>query len=91
MTPNVQQTGNLKRRGAFLPNNMAPVRRYLRISKFIVLETRIYLDEPALLHSWLLSVRDPALPKVITAVKPLVLPKLLEECERNSWKGSKKK
>ena len=70
---------------------MAPVRRYLRISKYTVLETRIYLDEPQLLQSWLLSARDPALPKVMAAVKPLVLPKLLEERDRNSWKATKKK
>lgn len=70
---------------------MAPVRRYLRITKYSVLETRIYLDDPSLAHSWLLDPRDPALDKVIMAVKPLVLPKLMEERERSTWKGTKKK
>ncbi|KAL6889360.1 hypothetical protein HDV57DRAFT_514262 [Trichoderma longibrachiatum] len=67
---------------------MAPIRRYLRITKYSVLECRIYLDSPALAQSWLLNPRDPILPKVIEAIRPLVIPKLREEKERE--RGKKK-
>ncbi|KAI9733080.1 MAG: hypothetical protein M1834_003626 [Cirrosporium novae-zelandiae] len=73
---------------------MAPIRRYLRISKHSVLETRIYLDNPADASSrWLLNPRDPVLPRVIQSVRPLVLSKLREENERewNRTKGKKAK
>ena len=60
---------------------MAPIRRYLRISKYSVLECRIYLEYPPD-SRWLLDSRDPALPRVIAAVRPSVLPKLREENER---------
>ncbi|KAF4974159.1 hypothetical protein FZEAL_8924 [Fusarium zealandicum] len=70
---------------------MAPVRRYLRISKYSVLECRIYLDNPALAQSWLLNPRNPVLPRVIESIRPLVLPKLREEKERSKKKSSKKK
>jgi hypothetical protein len=70
---------------------MAPVRRYLRITKYSVLECRIYLDNPALAQSWLLNPRNPVLPRVIESIRPLVLPKLREENERSRGKGSKKK
>ncbi|KAJ5236296.1 hypothetical protein N7489_006387 [Penicillium chrysogenum] len=60
---------------------MAPIRRYLRISKYSVLECRIYLEFPSD-SRWLLDSRDPVLPRVISAVRPLVLPKLREENER---------
>ncbi|SPO02409.1 uncharacterized protein DNG_05082 [Cephalotrichum gorgonifer] len=70
---------------------MAPIRRYLRISKFSVLECRIYLDNPALAQSWLLNPRNPVLPRVIEVIQPLVLPKLREEKERARKKTSKKK
>lgn len=72
---------------------MAPVRRYLRISKYSVLECRIYLDNPALAQSWLLNPRNPILPRVIESIRPLVLPKLREEKERekNKKKSTKKK
>jgi len=69
---------------------MAPIRRYLRITKYSVLEVRIYLDDPALAETWLLRSRDPALPHVIEAVRPLVLPKLREENEKSKRKGGKK-
>jgi hypothetical protein len=69
---------------------MAPVRRYLRISKYSVLECRIYLDNPALAQSWLLNPRNPILPKVIESIRPLVLPKLREEKERVRKKSKKK-
>jgi hypothetical protein len=61
---------------------MAPLRRYLRITKYSVLEVRIYLDRPSDAETWLLRREDPALPRVIQAVRPLVLPKLREEFER---------
>ncbi|KAI9052076.1 hypothetical protein LZ554_004329 [Drepanopeziza brunnea f. sp. 'monogermtubi'] len=70
---------------------MAPIRRYLRITKFSVLEVRIYLDNPSLAESWLLNPRNPILPRVIESVRPLVLPKLREERERNKAKGGKKR
>ncbi|TVY87233.1 hypothetical protein LAWI1_G008310 [Lachnellula willkommii] len=70
---------------------MAPIRRYLRITKYSVLECRIYVDNPALAESWLLNSRNPVLPRVIESVRPLVLPKLREEKERSKGKGGKKK
>ncbi|GAB0131884.1 hypothetical protein EsDP_00000339 [Epichloe bromicola] len=70
---------------------MAPVRRYLRITKYSVLECRIYLDNPSLAQSWLLNPRNPALPRIIESIRPLVLPKLREEKERGKKKSSKKK
>ncbi|KAL1837377.1 hypothetical protein VTJ49DRAFT_3936 [Mycothermus thermophilus] len=70
---------------------MAPIRRYLRITKYSVIECRIYLDNPALANSWLLNPRDPVLPRVIEAVRPLVLPKLREEQERERSKKKNKK
>lgn len=74
-------------------DNMAPVRRYLRISKYSVLECRIYVDNPAHVHTWLLNPRNPILPRVIESIRPLVLPKLREEREREraKKKSSKKK
>jgi hypothetical protein len=70
---------------------MAPIRRYLRITKYSVLECRIYVDNPALAESWLLNSRNPILPRVIESVRPLVLPKLREENERARGKGGKKR
>jgi hypothetical protein len=70
---------------------MAPIRRYLRITKYSVLECRIYLDNPALAESWLLNPRNPMLPQVIESVQPHVLPKLREENEKRKGKGGKKK
>ncbi|KAL2803142.1 hypothetical protein BJX63DRAFT_80769 [Aspergillus granulosus] len=60
---------------------MAPIRRYLRISKYSVLECRIYLEEPSD-SRWLLDNRDPILPRIFASIRPLVLPKLREENER---------
>lgn len=57
---------------------MAPIRRYLRISEYSVLECRIYLENPSD-SRWLLNSRDPVLPRVFDAIRPLVLPKLREE------------
>ncbi|KAL6250368.1 hypothetical protein RBB50_002670 [Rhinocladiella similis] len=70
---------------------MAPIRRYLRISKHSVLECRIFLENPADESRWLLRDNDPALPRVFEAVKPYVLPKLREENEKARGKGKKKK
>ncbi|RFU76382.1 hypothetical protein TARUN_5874 [Trichoderma arundinaceum] len=70
---------------------MAPIRRYLRITKYSVLECRIYLDNPALAQAWLLNPRNPILPQVIEAIRPLVIPKLREEKERSKKKSTKKK
>ncbi|KAK7984874.1 hypothetical protein PG988_002496 [Apiospora saccharicola] len=70
---------------------MAPIRRYLRITKYSVIECRIYLDNPALAQSWLLNPRKPVLPRVIESVRPLVLPKLREERERSRTKRSTKR
>lgn len=71
---------------------MAPIRRYLRITKFSVLEVRIYLHKPSD-ASWLLSSRDNVLARIIQEVRPKVLPKLREENEnsKQKTKGSKKK
>ncbi|KIX07022.1 uncharacterized protein Z518_04998 [Rhinocladiella mackenziei CBS 650.93] len=73
------------------PISMAPIRRYLRISRYSVLECRIFLENPADERRWLLSENDPALPRVFEAIKPYVLPKLREENERARGKGKKKK
>lgn len=69
---------------------MAPIRRYLRITKHSILEVRIYLDRPADADAWLLKRSDPALPRVIQAIRPLVLPKLREENERGKGKAGAK-
>jgi len=69
---------------------MAPIRRYLRITKYSVLEVRIYQDDPLHSETWLLRRADPALPRIIEAVRPLVLPKLREENERSKGKGKGK-
>lgn len=70
---------------------MPPIRRYLRISKYSVLECRIFVEDPADAQRWLLNPRDPVLPRVIESVKPLILPKLREENDRARGKGKKKK
>ncbi|KAI0975391.1 hypothetical protein F4678DRAFT_324609 [Xylaria arbuscula] len=70
---------------------MAPIRRYLRITKYSVIECRIYLDNPGLVHTWLLNPRAPVLPRVIESVRPYVLPKLREERERSRKRSAKKK
>lgn len=70
---------------------MAPLRRYLRISKHSALECRIFLENPADGPRWLLNRTDPALTRIFEAVKPYVLPKLKEENERAKGKGKKKK
>ncbi|KAJ4358877.1 hypothetical protein N0V95_002657 [Ascochyta clinopodiicola] len=69
---------------------MAPLRRYLRITKHSVLEVRIYLDRPADAEAWLLKRDNPALPRVIQAIRPLVLPKLREENARGKGRSGAK-
>ncbi|EME87228.1 uncharacterized protein MYCFIDRAFT_84193 [Pseudocercospora fijiensis CIRAD86] len=69
---------------------MAPIRRYLRITKFSVLEVRVYLHKPSD-TSWLLSSRDNVLQRIIAEVRPKVLPKLREENENAKKKSGKKK
>lgn len=49
------------------------------------------MDNPALAQSWLLNPRNPILPQVIEAIRPLVIPKLREEKERSKKKSTKKK
>lgn len=88
-SPHAQQTGNSQ--PVYNSTTMAPIRRYLRITKYSVLECRIYLDNPALADSWLLNPRTPVLPRVIESVRPLVLPKLREENHRSKGKGGSKK
>lgn len=66
---------------------MAPVRRYLRITQRWVIEVRIYSEPPSIADSWLLKRADPALPRIMAAVKPHVMPKLREERERAGKKG----
>ncbi|KAF2837060.1 hypothetical protein M501DRAFT_1006966 [Patellaria atrata CBS 101060] len=68
---------------------MPPTRRYLRLTKHTVLETRIYLDDPSQL-TWLLRPGAEALPRIVQAVRGLVLPKLREENERAVGKGKGK-
>jgi hypothetical protein len=70
---------------------MAPTRRYLRLTPHSVLEVRIYLDNPSDAPRWLLRHPNPALPRVLEAVRPLVLPKLKEENEAAKKKGGSKK
>lgn len=60
---------------------MAPIRRYLRVSKNSVIECRIYLENPSD-SRWILDSRDPVLPRIFSAIRPLVGPKLREETER---------
>lgn len=69
---------------------MAPIRRYLRITKFSVLEVRIYLHTPSDV-AWLLSSRDNVLDRVIQEVRPKVLPKLREENQNAKLKSKGKK
>lgn len=69
---------------------MAPIRRYLRITKYSVLEVRIYLDNPTQ-QQWLLNPRDDVLPRIFQAIRPYVLPKLREENERAKGKTKRPK
>lgn len=68
---------------------MAPIRRYLRVSKYTVLECRIYLENPSD-SRWLLDSHDATLKRVIASIRPLVQPKLREEKERIKAKKKSK-
>jgi hypothetical protein len=71
-----------------ITQTMAPVRRYLRISKYSVLECRVYVEgNPNLADTWLLRKNDPALPRIVNAIRPLLFTKLREEKERAGAKG----
>lgn len=54
-----------------------------------MLEVRIHLDQPSN-TSWLLEGGNAALPRIIAAVRPLILPKLREEFERGAGGGGGK-
>ncbi|KAF2671775.1 hypothetical protein BT63DRAFT_467891 [Microthyrium microscopicum] len=69
---------------------MPPIRRYLRVTRYTVLEVRIHLDDPGQI-AWLLRGSDPALRRIIDSIRPLVLPKLREENERAKGKSAAKK
>ena len=86
----LKPSGRALDRGVSAPA-MAPIRQYVRISKYSVLECRIFLENPADGPRWLLNAQDPALTRVFEAVRPLILPKLREENERAKGKGKKKK
>lgn len=60
------------------------------MTRYTVLEVRIHLDDPSQL-TWLLRGGNPALPRIITAIRSLVLPKLREENERARGKTAAKK
>lgn len=69
---------------------MAPIRRYLRISPYTVLEVRIYREDPYS-APWLLSSQSNVLGRIMTAVKPHVFRQLRDEKERARGKSKKKK
>ncbi|KAF3918865.1 hypothetical protein ABW20_dc0102858 [Dactylellina cionopaga] len=71
---------------------MAPLRRYIRLSPHTTLQCLIFLEDPSVLHTWLIHPTDPALPRIVASLKDLVLPKLREEREReiNATGASKK-
>ncbi|KAI9726884.1 MAG: hypothetical protein M1828_000232 [Chrysothrix sp. TS-e1954] len=70
---------------------MSPIRRYLRITRHSAIEVRIYLQNPALAQSWLLSPRNDVLTRIITAIRPYVERQLREEDARIRGKTKKKK
>ncbi|KAK6521275.1 hypothetical protein TWF506_001499 [Arthrobotrys conoides] len=61
---------------------MAPLRRYIKLTPQTTLQTQIFLEDPSLLHTWLIHPTNPALPRIIDSLKGLILPKLREERER---------
>ncbi|KAJ6262270.1 hypothetical protein Dda_3076 [Drechslerella dactyloides] len=71
---------------------MAPLRRYIRLTPHTTIQALIFLEDPSILHTWLIRPANPALPRIIAALKDLILPKLLEERERErTATGSAKK
>ncbi|KAF3933492.1 hypothetical protein ABW19_dt0209172 [Dactylella cylindrospora] len=61
---------------------MAPLRRYIRLAPHTTLQSLIFLEDPSLMHTWLLHPTNPALPRIVNSLKDLILPKLREERER---------
>ncbi|TGJ73577.1 hypothetical protein EYR41_000666 [Orbilia oligospora] len=61
---------------------MAPLRRYIKLTPQTTLQAQIFLEDPSLLHTWLIHPTNPALPRIIDSLKDLILPKLREERER---------
>lgn len=61
---------------------MAPLRRYIKLTPQTTLQTQIFLEDPSVLHTWLIHPTNPALPRIIDSLKDLILPKLREERER---------
>src|SRR5579871_5659740 len=69
---------------------MAPLRRYIRLTPHTTLQTLIFLEDPSVLHTWLIHPTHPALPRIIASLKDLILPKLEEERDRERKSTSKK-
>ncbi|KAK6502901.1 hypothetical protein TWF481_007942 [Arthrobotrys musiformis] len=61
---------------------MAPLRRYIKLTPQTTLQAQIFLEDPSVLHTWLIHPTNPALPRIIDSLKGLILPKLREERER---------
>ncbi|KAK6350998.1 hypothetical protein TWF718_004176 [Orbilia javanica] len=61
---------------------MAPLRRYIKLTPQTTLQTQIFLEDPSVLHTWLIHPTKPALPRIIDSLRDLILPKLMEERER---------
>ena len=70
---------------------MPPLRRYLRITRHSVLETRIYFEDPTLALPFIRQPNHPLLAQLLKAVQPLILPKLREERDRRAKGKGKKK
>ncbi|KKY25195.1 hypothetical protein UCRPC4_g02001 [Phaeomoniella chlamydospora] len=59
---------------------MPPHTTYLRITPHSVLQVRVFTEQPLDAGKrWLIHPTDPALPRIIQAIKHLILPKLREE------------
>lgn len=69
---------------------MAPIRRYLQISKHYFLEVRLHLEDPYS-QSWLLNPRNDVLTRIIDTIKPLVIRQLRDDRERARGKSKKRK
>ncbi|KAK6528809.1 hypothetical protein TWF694_004042 [Orbilia ellipsospora] len=61
---------------------MAPLRRYIRLTPHTTIQTLIFLEDPSNLHTWLIHPTKPALPRIVTSLRDLILPKLREERDR---------
>lgn len=71
---------------------MPSLRRYIQVTPHTTLQAQIFLEDPSLLHTWLIHPTRPALPRIIDSLKDLLLPKLQEERERElTGSGSSKK